>query len=58
MFEQLMEAGDYPEQRRKDTTVMFRRLMGRAVMTNNEFRVLMGVFNDAVKTINGKRRPL
>ena len=58
MFEQLMEAGDYPEQRRKDTAVMFRRILGRAVLSNNEFRVLMGVFNDAVKTIHNKRRPL
>ena len=37
---------------------MFRRILGRAVLSNNEFRVLMGVFNDAVKTIHNKRRPL
>ncbi|MBP5734286.1 MAG: RNA methyltransferase [Candidatus Methanomethylophilaceae archaeon] len=57
-FNQLMIEGDYPEHRRHDTEVLFRRMMGRAVVTRYEYNVIMGVFNDAVKKIQGKRGPL
>lgn len=54
-FNKLMEEGDYPEHRRHDTEVIFRRIMGRAVVTRYEYNVIMGVFNDAIKKIQGKR---
>lgn len=54
-FNKLMEEGDYPEHRRHDTEVLFRRMMGRAVVTKYEYNVIMGVFNDAIKKIQGKR---
>ena len=57
-FNKLMEEGDYPEHRRHDTEVLFRRIMGRAVVTRYEYNVIMGVFNDAVKKIQGKRGPI
>lgn len=57
-FEQLMVEGAYPEHRRKDTSVMFRRMMGRAIPSKYEYNTIMGVFNDAVKMIQGKRGPL
>ena len=57
-FNQLMIEGDYPEHRRRDTEVLFRRIMGRAVVTRYEYNVIMGVFNDAVRKIQGKRGPI
>ncbi len=48
----------YWEHRRHDTEVLFRRMMGRAVVTRYEYNVIMGVFNDAVKKIQGKRGPI
>jgi TrmH family RNA methyltransferase len=50
-FDDLLECIDYPEQRRLNTSVMFRRLMGRAVPTKWEYQTIMGVFGDASKMI-------
>ena len=53
-FEDLLDAIDYPEQRRENTSVMFRRLIGRAVPTKWEYNTILGVFGDAAKIIKGK----
>jgi tRNA/rRNA methyltransferase len=50
-FDSLLDAIDYPEHRRKKTSIMFRRMMGRAVPTSWEFHTLMGVIGDAAKRI-------
>ena len=55
-FDDLMDAIDYPDHRREDTSVMFRRMMGRSIPTKYEYNTIMGVFGDASKIIkNGKR---
>jgi len=55
-FDDLMEAIDYPEHRRADTSVMFRRMMGRSIPTKYEYNTIMGIFGDASKIIkNGKK---
>jgi len=54
-FDELLDCIDYPEQRRKNTSVMFRRLMGRAVPTKWEFQTIMGVFGDSSKIIRRRR---
>ncbi|OGS49108.1 MAG: hypothetical protein A3K68_01620 [Euryarchaeota archaeon RBG_16_68_13] len=54
----LMDATEYPAHKRDRTTVMFRRVMGRAVPSKWEFHALMGVFQRATKRIRrleGKR---
>jgi len=53
-FEELLDSIDYPEQRRKTTAVMFRRLMGRAVPTKWEYNTILGIFGDASKLIRKK----
>jgi len=53
-FDDLLESIDYPEQRRENTSVMFRRLMGRAVPTKWEYNTILGVFGDATKIIRKK----
>jgi tRNA C32,U32 (ribose-2'-O)-methylase TrmJ len=51
-----MDAIDYPEHRREDTSVMFRRMMGRSIPTKYEYYTIMGIFGDASKIIrNGKK---
>ncbi|MCL1984681.1 MAG: RNA methyltransferase [Methanomassiliicoccaceae archaeon] len=50
-FDDLLDAIDYPEQRRGTTAVMFRRMLGRAVPTKWEYATLLGVFGDAAKLI-------
>ncbi len=47
----LLEATDYPAHKRARTTVMFRRLVGRAVPSTWEFHALMGVLQRATKRI-------
>jgi len=55
-FDELMDAVDYPTQRRNDTSVMFRRMMGRSIPTKYEYNTIMGIFGDASKIIkNGKK---
>jgi len=55
-FDDLMDAIDYPEHRREDTSIMFRRMMGRSIPTKYEYNTIMGVFGDASKIIkNGKK---
>jgi RNA methyltransferase, TrmH family, group 1 len=55
-FEDLMDAIDYPAQRREDTAVMFRRMMGRSIPTKYEYNTIMGIFGDASKIIrHGKK---
>jgi len=55
-FDDLMDAIDYPAHRRADTSVMFRRMMGRSIPTKYEFNTIMGIFGDASKIIKkGKK---
>jgi TrmH family RNA methyltransferase len=53
-FDELLDAIDYPEFRRERTSVMFRRMMGRAMPSKWEFHTIMGVFGDATKIIRGR----
>jgi TrmH family RNA methyltransferase len=50
-FDELLDAIDYPEQRRETTAVMFRRMIGRAVPTKWEYNTMLGIFGDASKII-------
>ena len=55
-FSDLMDAIGYPEHRREDTSVMFRRMMGRSIPTKYEYNTIMGILGDASKIIkNGKK---
>ncbi|MDO5852772.1 MAG: RNA methyltransferase [Thermoplasmata archaeon] len=54
-FDDLMDEVGYPVNRRNGTRVMFRRMMGRSIPSEYEFRTIMGVIGDAVRIIrNGK----
>ena len=53
-FDDLLDAINYPEFRRERTSIMFRRIMGRALPSRWEFHTIMGVFGDAAKIIKKK----
>ncbi|MFQ6127413.1 MAG: RNA methyltransferase [Thermoplasmata archaeon] len=48
-FRQLLDEIDYPEHKKERTSIMFRRIMGRAVPSKWEYHALMGVFS---RTLN------
>ncbi len=50
-FDDLMEVTRYQPNRRNGTRVMFRRMMGRSIPSEYEFRTIMGVLGDAVRII-------
>lgn len=50
-FGDLLDAIDYPDFRKENTEIMFRRMMGRSIPTKYEFYTIMGVIGDAVKKI-------
>ena len=54
-FDDLMEEVAYPVNRRNGTRVMFRRMMGRSVPTEYEYRTIMGVLAEAVRVIRHGR---
>ena len=48
-FDDLLDAVGYPPHRRENTSIMFRRMIGRSVPSKWEFRTIMGVLADAAK---------
>ncbi|MCQ2086318.1 MAG: RNA methyltransferase [archaeon] len=54
-FDNLLEAISYPEVRKKSTSSMFRKMMGRAIPTKYEYNTIMGVIGDAAKAIEGQK---
>lgn len=55
-FENLLNAVDYPEHKKKKTMVMFQRVLGRAVLSKWEFHTLMGVFSRTLNTLSRKSK--
>jgi len=49
-FRKLLADTGYPEHKREKTTVMFRRIIGRAVMSKWEYHTTMGVLKQALKS--------
>jgi len=48
-FKQLLDAIEYPEHKREKTSVMFRRIMGRAVLSKWEYHTMMGILKGAMR---------
>jgi TrmH family RNA methyltransferase len=51
-FKDLMEAVDYPVQKKDRAEVLFRRMVARSEPTKWEFHTLMGVFSKAIKVVD------
>ena len=50
-FKNLLDAVNYPEHKKKKTTEMFQRILGRAVLSKWEFHTQMGVFSKTLMTM-------
>ena len=48
-FSKLLDEINYPEHKKAGTKTMFRRIIGRAMLSKWEFHTLMGVFSRAIK---------
>jgi len=55
-FESLLDAVDYPAHKRKKTSVMFRRIIGRAVVSKWEYHTTMGVLKEAIRKSKPARK--
>ena len=53
-FSEILTLVDFPEHKRRNTEVMFRRIMGRAMLTKWEYHSMMGVFKRIIYHIQRK----
>jgi TrmH family RNA methyltransferase len=56
LWAELLEEINYPEHKKAKTKVMFRKIVGRADLSEWEFHTLAGVVSRASKSINRKKR--
>jgi len=54
-FEHMLTASGYPKHKIRKTTVMFRRILGRAVLSKWEYHTFMGTFKAAIRKIEKER---
>ena len=54
-FAQLLEEIKYPEHKKENTEVMFKRVMGRAIPSTWEYHTLMGVLSRTLEQLNRKK---
>ena len=50
-FSRLLESIEYPKHKKKNTEIMFKRLMGRAMPSKWEYHTLMGVLSKSIHKI-------
>jgi len=48
-FDKLLDAINYPEYKKENTRILFRRIIGRAMLSKWEYHTLMGVFKKAIQ---------
>jgi len=53
-FSDILSMIDFPQHKRKNTEVMFRRLLGRAILSKWEFHSLMGVMKRVEYHLKGE----
>jgi TrmH family RNA methyltransferase len=54
-FSNLLTEINYPEHKKENTELMFRRIMGRAIPSKWEYHTLMGVFSKTLEKIKNKK---
>lgn len=54
-FSLLLKEIDYPEHKKENTEIMFRRIMGRAMPSKWEFHTLMGVLSKSINKIKNNK---
>ena len=53
-FSNLLEDINYPKHKKENTEIMFKRIMGRALISKWEYHTLMGVFGKTIEKIENK----
>jgi TrmH family RNA methyltransferase len=53
-FSDLLDQINYPEHKKENTKIMFKRIMGRAMPSKWEYHTLMGVLSGSLDKIKGK----
>ena len=51
----LLDEIEYPEHKRKNTMIMLRRILGRAMLSKWEYHTLMGILSGAIEKLNEKK---
>lgn len=54
-FSELLKEIDYPDHKKENTEIMFKRIMGRAMPSKWEYHTLMGVFSKSLDKIKNKK---
>jgi TrmH family RNA methyltransferase len=54
-FDQLLKEINYPQHKKQNTEILFKRLMGRAIPSKWEYHTLMGVFNKTIEQLQKKK---
>ena len=54
-FDALLDAINYPEYKKENTRILFRRVMGRSMLSKWEYHTLMGVFKKAIRVAERKK---
>jgi tRNA/rRNA methyltransferase len=54
-FENMLTASEYPKHKIRKTTVMFRRILGRAILSKWEYHTFMGALKAAIRKIDRKQ---
>ena len=55
-FSEILDEINYPEHKRENTEIMFKRIMGRAMPSKWEYHTLMGVFSKSLEKIKNKKK--
>ena len=54
-FKKLLEIINYPDHKKENTMIMFKRLIGRSMPSKWEYHTLMGVLSKSIKEIKNKK---
>ena len=54
-FTELLEEINYPDHKKENTEIMFKRIMGRAIPSKWEYHTLMGVFSKTLDKVKNKK---
>ena len=55
-FSDILEEIQYPQHKKKNTEIMFKRIMGRAMLSKWEYHTLMGVYHRALEQLKKSKK--
>ncbi len=56
-FSEILDKINFPQHKRKNTEVMFRRIIGRAILTKWEYHSMMGVLKRIIYALDNEKEP-